>query len=274
MLGKLKQVLLNVVLATLVFSCGATQAQNAREEWRMLGPAFAHHFGTDGALITRKPSSSSECTYAPSNQPPPQPIISPVLIPGLVSAGRTSDGSYIHFPSTTSSMVEDCKTVVVPQERGGWHNSNPALGLEYTRRFESHSDKFMATFVRDSFGNPSFMVTAGRLWPVLSGFGVQVDIGAVGTLWNRTIRNASEDGVFRRTVLFVLPAVSISEASTGLGMNLAIAPKVSVGKYANHTTTLMVQTTWMLRKASSLSSGINVDVKADGVVEVGYKGAF
>lgn len=261
--------ILSLALSAVALASGTARAEGAQEEWRVLGPAFAHHFTSDGEVV--KPASKKqECGTADDGLG--NTFTSPTPVPGaLLASPPPPGGPYTYY----RLQAYTCKDVAVPAERKGWESSNPALGLEYTRRYDTHSDKVLATLARDSYGKSSFMLAAGRLWPVLNLVGVQFDAGVVGGLWNRTILNQAGDDVVRRTVPFVLPALSISEERTGLGLNLALAPKMSINSYAiNRTTTLMVQSTWLVRKTMTASSGVSLDVKADGTLQASYSSTF
>jgi hypothetical protein len=249
-----------LITTAAAMACGLVHAEEPVTEWRLLGPAFSQHFGTDGAAITRAASKTTECT---DQDQPVAHIVSPTPIPGLIGAGRTPDGGYLYWPMTLY-IPPKCTDIVVPAERG-WHGNNPALGLEFTQLYTDHSDKFFLNAVHDSYGSPSLMLGAGRLWPVLNAFGIQTDAGFVGGIWNRTVLNMAGDGLVRRTVPYVLPSLAITESRTGLGINLGLAPKMSIGGYkAVRTTTLMFQTTWKVRDSKNSWTFFNVGTTGAG----------
>lgn len=238
---------LSVIACCLSASAIAAIADEPQSEWRVLGPAYSKHFGNDGAAVTKAGSSTQECKSMYEHRS--SQFVSTTLLAGPFSViGRDESGNYIY--ATHPAYIQACETVVVPDERG-WHGNNPSIGLELTQRFEKYSNKFLASYVSDSYGSPSVMLAAGRLWPMFDFGSVKVDAGLVGGLWYRTVLS-SDDLVVRRLVPFVLPSMSITDEYTGLGLNVGLAPRLSVHGYtANRTTTLMLQATYKVRDSKN-----------------------
>lgn len=135
------------------------------------------------------------------------------------------------------------------ESRKGWVENNPAIGLRYTRRGATHADSLFAGLVRDSYGSSSLMAGAARMWPLFDAGSFTVEGGLVGGLWWRTIPNREETKLERALVPFVLPTMTLAESSTGLGLDVAFAPRVSVGgQFLNRVPTFMYQVTYLVRK--------------------------
>ncbi|MFG6488296.1 hypothetical protein ACG04R_16535 [Roseateles sp. BYS78W] len=223
-----------------------------------MGPAFAHHFSSDGEVV--KPASSTrQCGTVDDGVG--NTFNSPTPIPGAINAPGSKPGAYIYYRLSTYS----CKDVVVPAERRGWEGNNPALGLRYTRRLDDHSNTFLFSWVRDSYGTSSVMLAAGRMWPVLDVDSVKVDAGVVGGLWYRSVLNRSEDGLVRRVVPFALPSMAITETHTGLGVDLGFAPRLAMNGYTvNRTPTLMVQLNYLVKKTQEGDTSVSLQRTTDG----------
>lgn len=230
--------------AIAAISVTSANAEEPAEEWNVLGFAFAHHFSSQGQVV--KPASSTQQCGTPDDGLGAT-VTSDAPIPGLVSApGSKSGGLYIYY----RMQAYICQTVTVPAEHRGWQGSNPAIGIEYTRRYTDYSDIFLANFVRDSYGTPSFMLAAGRLWPLGTLRTVRFDGGVVAGIWHRSVLNQAGDGLVRRVVPYALPSLAISDSYTGLGLDVAFAPKMSSNGYtANRTPTLMLQTKYMVHES-------------------------
>lgn len=239
-----------LTLALTLTAIAASSATSARaeepvEEWDVLGPAFAHHFSSTGQVV--KPKTSTQQCGTPPDDSLGNTVTSDVPIPGMVAApGSQPGGPYIYY----RMQAYICQTVTVPAEHEGWQGSNPAIGLEYVRRYSDHSTVFLANFVRDSYGTPSFMLAAGRLWPLGTLGTVRFDGGVVAGIWRRGVLNQAGDGLVRRVVPYALPSLAISDSYTGLGLDVAFAPKMSFNGYtANRTPTLMLQTKYMVHES-------------------------
>jgi len=232
-----------IIAAAAFMAFGLVRAEERTTQWRVLGPAFAHHFSSEGEVV--KPATKTQqCATADDGLG--ITFTSTTPIPGAINAPGSQPGAYIYYRMAAYT----CKDVVVPQERRGWEGNNPALGLQYTQRYEGHSNVYLANFVRDSYGTPSFMLAAGRMWPLFDIASVKVDAGIVGGLWYRSVLNREGDGLVRRLVPFALPSMAISDNYTGLGVELGFAPKLSMNGYVvNRTPTLMVQTTYLVHES-------------------------
>ena len=224
-----------------------------------MGPAFAHHFSSDGQVV-RPASSSQQCGSSSGGLG--STFTSSVPIPGAVNAPGSKPGAYIYYRLSTYS----CNEVVVPAERRGWDGDNPALGLRYTKRFDDHSTTYLVNWVRDSYGTSSVMLAGGRMWPLLDAVSVKVDAGVVGGLWYRSVLNRAEDGLVRRVVPFALPSVSMTETHTGIGVDLGFAPRLSINGYmVNRTPTLMVQLNYLVKSTKVGDTKVGLQGSAGGV---------
>lgn len=234
-----------MTLATIAaFSATTARAEEPVEEWNVLGFAFAHHFSSKGQVV--KPETSTQQCGTP-NDGLGNTITSDVPIPGMVAApGSKPGGPYIYY----RMQAYICQAVTVPAEHKGWQGNNPAIGLEYVRRYSDHSNIFLANFVRDSYGTPGFMLAAGRLWPLGTLGTVRFDGGVVAGIWRRSVLNQAGDGLVRRVVPYALPSLALSDSYTDLGLDVAFAPKMSFnGHTANRTPTLMLQTKYMVHES-------------------------
>lgn len=232
----IKKHILLFCLAGVGISVQAGQ-DNSRIEWRFLGPSFAMHDTLNGSYITKPASGVMDCKQ--------------------------------------TQYAYACDGRDVAQEVG-WSETNPAFGIEVSEpsRPDAQSrDRAFATFVRDSYGNMSLMAGVGRGWPVANLGSLKFEAGISGGLWYRTVADGEviggkktychqNDRMFgnqciesdkdyyitqfkRAFVPFVLPFLSITEQHTGIGVNIALAPKFKIGQYSPvPTTTLMIQTTY------------------------------
>lgn len=252
MTSKLKA--LAIVAALL--STGAASA-SPTTEWRILGPAFSHHFSDANTRVLHPAREATECdagngaqVYSPTPLPVPWMLIR-----------RTDDGGYLYG----TSGVSTCVTKTIPAERG-WQERNPALGVEVTLRSEDHADKLLLTAVRDSYDTQSVMLAAGRQWPLGKLGTVSFDAGVVGGVWRRSVLERDGENLERRWVPFVLPSMSINEAYTGLGVNVGFAPEMRVnGRYVNRTPTLMLQTTYLVRESRRGWTAFRLGTEGGGV---------
>ena len=204
-------------------------------EWRFLGPAFSHHSSTYGARIVKPVADSIDC--------------------------RTNV----------------CYMAAAPAEYG-WSETNPALGLEVSAASSPGAktrDKAFVNLVRDSYGTMSLMLGAGRAWSVGNLGPLEIEIGATGGVWFKSDTDGVIEGgslprcvdyssaqskcnhyydfgekfyvskLKRVTVPFLLPFISVTETRTGLGVNIALAPKIKLGRYYQvPATTIMLQLTY------------------------------
>lgn len=222
-----------------VFSCISVFADqgDSRIEWRLLGPAFSEHATLDGAPIVKPASVNWDCR------------------------SRVID-------SASGLKTVDCATSIIPEVRQ-WSQNNPAIGIERARVYDDHTDKVFISAVRDSFGDMGIMAGVARLWPAATMGSFKFNVGLSGGLWYRSVligyqevkplmlyspygatsyQSTTSENISileRRLVPFVFPVASITEQHTGIGVNIALAPKIKLGKYSPvPTTTLMIQTTY------------------------------
>lgn len=233
-----------VLLYLISFSCfsafAGESADELKPEWRLIGPSFSRHDTLDGAPITKPQAGVFDCRVETNG--------------GYACDGRTTEG-----------------------ERK-WSETNPSFGVEYSRLSHpgaTSRDKAFVAMVRDSFGSMSLLAGLGRSWPLASFGTISVATGVSGGLWYRTVNDGDVVGgkiqycfindrlhgnscvpggndyyvkQLKRTIVpFVLPFLELTEKTTGLGMNIALAPKLQFGNYSSvPTTTLMVQLTYKL----------------------------
>jgi len=201
--------------------------------WKILGPAFSHHADKNGAPISKPGEGVWECKY---------------------------------------QYAYTCYAKNGPKE-AVWHESNPAIGLEFSRETEAGRNIWFASVLRDSYGESGLMAGAGKSWRIGKLGSFQFEAGGSVGLWYRTVAdgektengkimychtndpkygnacdildaNYSVTNLKRAIVPFVLPFVSVTEQRTGLGVNLAFVPKFRLGNYeTTPTDTLMLQFT-------------------------------
>jgi hypothetical protein len=161
-------------------------------------------------------------------------------------------------------------------EKVGWHQTNPAIGLEKSWRYADHVDKAYGSFVRDSYGKPSAMLGVGRQWPLVSARSVSIDGGLVAGLWYRSVLDDAGTSLKRGVVPFVLPALTINEQHTGLGLNVAFAPQLKIGNRALvATSTVMFQLTYLIRKSESESTNVvGIQTTPDGGLQASFRKSF
>lgn len=267
------------------------QASNdaaAGVEWRVLGPAFSDHFTKQGALRYETPPTW-DCTVSSvqedSNNVKQSTVIKTFTTADPFDAGKsfipagevanavgkpssygnpsgaangglvyTATGTFAYDHATQIETFKNasCETTSKPGQDRSWHQNNPAFGLQRAWRYRDHVDLVYATFVRDSYGSSSFMVGGGREWPLAKLGTVAFEGGLVAGLWRRS--EVTNDGwaLERRTVPFILPALSINESKTGIGLNVAIAPRAVIdGHCLSSTTTAMFQLTYLIHKTAA-----------------------
>ncbi|MDO8729463.1 MAG: hypothetical protein Q7K26_06340 [bacterium] len=253
---------------SLILAASSAFSQEYTEEWRVLGPAFSKHMSKSGALITHR-ASNYDCRIG-SWMPPGQTAsdLEKLGIPSQVCSLTSHDMQSEHDAGRLDWKcdffvkeigIASCKFTKI-EDVPTWSQNNPALGLQYSRRYGTHTDQVFGTFVKDSYGTSSFMAGAGRLWPVASISTFSVDAGIIGGAWYRSVLNIEKNTLSNRLVPYVLPALSITESRTGLGINVAFAPKTRYkGKHVVPTNTFMFQTTYLItsKKHATL---LSVDV--------------
>lgn len=185
---KLTQLLAGI---SIILAVPTAFSQAYTEEWRVLGPAFSKHMSKSGALITHR-ASNYDCRIG-SWMPPGQTVsdLEKLGLPSQVcslsstemqsehDAGRLDWKCDFFVKEIGIASCKFTKTEDVPT----WSQNNPALGLQYSRRYGTHTDQVFGTFVKDSYGTGSFMAGAGRLWPVASISTFSVDAGIIGGAW-------------------------------------------------------------------------------------------
>jgi hypothetical protein len=95
-----------------------------------------------------------------------------------------------------------------------------------------------AGLVTDSFGELGAIGLVAYLWP-LHGGAWRIDGGAAAGLWYRT----EHDGGPHRVVPAAMPALTLTHAASGLGINLGYAPRFMINGRGNAVDALMLQTT-------------------------------
>ncbi len=206
--------LIHIIFLSLV-AISISENANAEEnqvEWRVLGPSFSHH---------------SNAKHAP-----------------IVKAGkydlRFDESGWIYFDE-----------IEAPIRR--WSQSNPSVGIEKSWQSDADPktrDRIFASVLRDSHGKNGAMAGAGRAWQILQVESVRVEAGLTAGLWYRTIVknkwNHSDLSQFKyRLVPFILPVLSINEQTTGIGVNISVAPKFIGKNFSIPTTTVMIQTSFL-----------------------------
>lgn len=231
---------LALAVAALTF-CACAQAQG-NVQWRLLGPVHVHHEDSNGAeLMAPQGAGGIDCTRTAVNE----------------------------------SGVKFCNGIAAKQEVA-YARGNPAIGIERSVIGEEYTDKAFVNFVRDSYSNESLMLGVGRSWPVATWGEFRVEAGASAGLWWRSVWDGqsltpggemsfcTNDQVrgnicsktkypyyvsdIRRAVIpFVFPFISIEHRKSGIGMNIAIAPKLRIGNVDTApTNTLMIQLTFKI----------------------------
>jgi hypothetical protein len=289
------------VVAGVLAVCGGAHAGDSVSEWRVLGPAFSYHLSTEGAQYAGTPSWNCQANhitaardengriieatakFTPFGQPvkitdtggfpaiPKALGVTPVGNGVLTATGNGSMfyqawGQRDYTPTTYAADSVLCSTSGHGDERR-WHQSNPAIGLERSWREDGHVDKVYGTLVRDSYGRPSLMAGAGRLWEIGAVGTVQLDAGFVGGLWLRS--NLNDDNTLRHQLVpFAIPAMSLTESASGLGMNVAFAPKLTInGRVLNSVSVVMFQMTYLIAQTTQTKKTVSVaSTPAGGVM--------
>ena len=206
--------LIHVIFLFLVaiFVSNNANAQENQVEWRVLGPSFSHHSNSKRA---------------------------PIVAKGEVKFGVDSNDNF---------YLSD----VVPPVRE-WSQSNPSIGVEKSWQSDAEStsrDRIFASAIRDSNGKMGVMAGVGRSWQIMQTGSVKVEVGLAGGAWYRTIikdpANNWQLSQFKyRLVPFILPVLSINEQTTGIGVNISVAPKFIGKSFSIPTTTVMIQTSFL-----------------------------
>lgn len=266
--------------ATALFA-GLAQASDA--EIRVLGPAWSHHFSHRGALVEIGDVASWECNartkttlswgWDPGGgetlpgsftikagagvsesivsaiegkgalEGLPRPEILSLQVAGdKLTANARSPGPLGSY--TQGAAMVECDGQ--RSRRARWRQANPAIGLEYTWRHSGYADRSFATIVRDSYGQMSLMAGGARLWPLAAPGTVLIEGGVAAGLWWRSDLK-TETTTDMRVVPFVLPSLSLTERTTGLGLNLALMPRSRIlGRQVTSTTVAMLQLTYLV----------------------------
>lgn len=207
-------------------------------EYRVLGPALSIHNDLSGSKLVSAASSSIYCS------------------------------------SQTGELT--CSSTYTPAKRK-WNERNAGIGLEISRANSDTNfrDSIFGNFVMDSYGEPSFMFGAGRIWKIGSYGSFVFEAGLTGGIWYRTVLDSVKPGkgpacakqvysgsyiilpcssgaveiesvlLKKKIVPFVLPVFQINHELTGIGLNIAVAPKLKLGKHViNSTNTVMLQATY------------------------------
>ena len=276
--------------ASLLLSAAAVRAEGYTEEWRILGPAWSYHSNTDQAQL-RPQSSQYDCrlgTYIPPGMTaadgekagiPSRVCAEDSATPPASESGGLGWDCSRNVPWTGSRVTLPSGTVVTPttyvcrftktESVRQWHQNNPALGLEYTRRFDDHLVKGFFSLVRDSYGSSSLMLGGAYMWPLADVGGFTVDGGIVGGVWFRSVIDLASNELRRAAVPFVFPGLSITDSRTGLGLSVGLAPKVSFklgGSRYSTPTTVMVQATWLVKKTERSETRLSLEPQPGGGV--------
>lgn len=291
-----------IAAAATITAFSAARANDA-VEWRVLGPAWSKHIGTEYATYkdvgspTKVPGS--DCSLYPgSGIPDMTNALANAGLPTTSCKGRTAPTPTSRIASrqwrcgkaTEISSVAgmygmratDCY-LVEARRKPVWHGMNPAFGLSRTVRSpDNTSDTVFAGFARDSYGSPSLMAGLTHQWNITEVGTLRADAGVTAGLWWRTeIRfdntaaawsNGTSDWTYeqhlvRRVVPVVLPMLSVTEATTGLGFNLAYAPRVTIGgREVNTTAAWMLQTTLVVQSTKRSTTTVGVEPQLGGAL--------
>lgn len=230
----------SIMLSSALVMSGAANAAPYSQEWRLMGPAFSHHLSDEGRLI-KSAEAERQCR-----------VVSVVPV------------------------TYECRDVYTKVEHKRWVENNPALGMRYTRRSETSADSLLVNFVRDSYGTPSLMLAAARTWPLIGLGSVSIEAGLVGGLWWRSVLNRSETDLQRRVVPFVLPTITVTENTSGIGLDVAFAPRVSMGGHqVNRTPTFIYQLTYLMSKGGEADeSRVGLERSQSGALLATYSRKF
>ncbi|BAP87792.1 uncharacterized protein E1O_06610 [Burkholderiales bacterium GJ-E10] len=233
-------------------ACGAARGDDG-VEWKMLGPAWSLHGSAAASPQALTPRWNCQNWTTPPGWLPQagaywttSSLPSGYSIINLPGGGTTAASPVVASGKNLTQVI--CGSQPPVYQRKGWSQTNPALGLERDHRIGGHIDLMFADVVRDSLGVESLMTGVGREWPVARAGSIEIDGGAVAGLWWRSrVAGTWNQDIRREVVPFVLPALSLQEKHTGLGLNIALAPPVHLGGWnLNPTWTLMVQTTFRI----------------------------
>ncbi|HSN31430.1 MAG TPA: hypothetical protein VLU41_02000 [Ideonella sp.] len=183
-----------------------------RGEWKLLGPAFSYHFESHHAPV-RQAARWHECAA------------------GADAAALVAEGCYL--------AVDGRYYKVDAEQKRGWVQNNPALGLSWTRRADGHAVSWSAGLVTDSFGQLGAIGLAAYLWPLHAG-ALRVDAGVAGGLWYRT----QVDQGPRTVVPVAMPVLTLTHAASGFGIDVGLAPRFTINGRGNVVDAVMLQTTW------------------------------
>lgn len=290
--------------SAVALAAGFAHASDA--EIRVLGPAWSHHVSQRGALVEVGGVASWECSARTNSTPTfvwnpgggtklPDPFtiqagsgaavditsalegkgeLAGLPRPAIVSLEIAGDKltAIAKAPGLPGSGIHGTALVECDGERtrrARWHQANPALGLEYTWRRSGYADRAFATIVRDSYGQMSLMAGGARLWPLAAPGTVLIEGGVAAGLWWRSDLK-TETTTDMRVVPFVLPSLSVTERSTGLGVNLALMPRSRIlGRQVTSTTVAMLQLTYLVSGRHRVSM-----TESAGVTQVSYSTSF
>lgn len=174
--------------------------------WTLLGPAFSYHFESHHAPV-RQAARWHECAAV-----------------AVADCYLATDGRYYKIDA---------------EQKRGWVQNNPALGLSWTRRFDDHAVSWSAGLVTDSFGQLGAIGLGAYLWPLAEG-AWRVDVGVAGGLWYRT----QVDQGPRTVVPVAMPALTLTHGASGLGVNVGLAPRFTINGRGNVVDAVMLQTTF------------------------------
>jgi hypothetical protein len=252
-----------------------------------MGPAFSHH-GDKGQAKSYREATQYDCrsgTWIPAGQTAldGEKLGVPSRVCGddwsayakLFEEGKL-DWDCSNKVQWANATVYTCRFKESSDVKR-WNQNNPAVGLMYTRRYDDHSTSWFSTLVRDSYGTPSLMAGAAYMWPLSKLGSVKVDGGIAGGLWFRSVINTDTNKLRRTVIPFAFPGLSMTEANTGLGLELGLMPKLNL-HFGNRQfatpTTLMVQITYLVSKTEVGSTSINVQRTVDGGLEASMTKAF
>lgn len=293
-----------LIASAVALAAGFAHASDA--EIRVLGPAWSHHFSHRGALVEVGDIASWECSALTNTTPSwvwnpgegtklPDPftVQAGSGATGAISAALEGKGELAGLPRPEIVSLEvagDRLTAIAKApalpgtdmhgsamvecdgqrtRRARWHQANPAIGLEYTWRRAGYADRAFATIVRDSYGQMSLMAGGARLWPLAAPGTVLIEGGLAAGLWWRSDLK-TETTTDMRVVPFVLPSLSVTERSTGLGVNLALMPRARIlGRQVTSTTVAMLQLTYLVSGRHRVSM-----TESAGVTQVSYSTNF
>lgn len=265
-LSVLNRIGLCTMITTLNFASSANAAEYL-EEWKILGPGFSRSSNAqlplnkiDKCFGYIKGMADGDFSNWPKEKTLPG---FPDLKSGCQQPTTECPDEYLIAGGPNIAVFCNVRRKQVYQVNGA---NNPAIGLSYERRFPSYSDKVFGTFLKDSYSTSSLMIGAGRLWTVWSKAGFILDAGVIGGAWYRGAIDPETGILSKRIVPYLMPALSINEESTGLGLNVAFTPKYSVaGKMVVPAPTLMFQTTFSVKKNKSGSASVNFSATADSL---------